>query len=194
MSCLDCLKNLKQLNVNRIMKKSILFLLAVLVCMTAIARKPGYADYKPLSAFGGDTVAYLDHNWGYRTMAVNFDEPLQEFFDRFELPIRSVEFMCVNGYVLASVRFYIIPCDLVAKMEKERAGLLDKYSLFSMFVFPWEVENREDLPDYETIHRSIPELKERGSVLLPWKEEYKEVIGRYLVQNVQYNWDESDEN
>ena len=32
--------------------------------MTAIARKPGYADYKPLSAFGGDTVAYLDHNWG----------------------------------------------------------------------------------------------------------------------------------
>lgn len=173
------------------MKKSVLFFLAVLVCTTAIARKPGYADYKPLSAFGGDTVAYLDHNWGYQTMAVNFDEPLQEFFDRFELPIRSVEFMCVNGYVLASVRFYIIPCDLVAKMEKEQAGLLDKYSLFSMFVFPWEVENSEDLPDYETIHRSIPELKERGSVLLPWKEEYKEVIGRYLVQNVQFNWDES---
>ena len=92
------------------MKKSVLFFLAVLVCTTAIARKPGYADYKPLSAFGGDTVAYLDHNWGYQTMAVNFDEPLQEFFDRFELPIRSVEFMCVNGYVLASVRFYIIPC------------------------------------------------------------------------------------
>uniref|UniRef100_UPI00266056FF hypothetical protein n=1 Tax=uncultured Alistipes sp. TaxID=538949 RepID=UPI00266056FF len=76
------------------MKKSILFLLAVLVCVTVIARKPGYADYKPLSAFGGDTVAYLDYNWGYRTMAVNFDEPLQEFFDRFELPIRSVEFTC----------------------------------------------------------------------------------------------------
>ena len=175
------------------MKRSIIFLLAVLVCVTAIARRPGYADYKPLSAFSGDTVAYLDHNWGYRTMAVNFDEPLQEFFDRFELPIRSVEFTCVNGYVLASVRFYIIPCDSVAKMEKERAGLLDKCSLFSMFVYPWEVENSEDLPDYETINRSIPELKERGSVLLPWKEEYKEVLGRYLVQNVQYNWDENDE-
>lgn len=49
------------------------------------------------------------------------------------------------------------------------------------------------LPDYETINRSIPELKERGSVLLPWKEEYKEVLGRYLVQDVQYNWDENDE-
>ena len=173
------------------MKQSILLLSAMFVCLAAIARKPGYADYKSLSAFSGDTVAYLDHNWGYQTMAVNFDEPLQEFFDRFELPIRSVEFTCVNGYVLASVRFYIIPCDSVAKMEKERAGLLDKCSLFSMFVYPWEVENREDLPDYETIRRSIPELKERGPVLLPWKEEYKAVIGRYLVQNVQFNWDES---
>ena len=166
-------------------------MLAVLVCMTAIARKPGYADYKPLSAFGGDTVAYLDYNWGYRTMAVNFDEPLQEFFDRFELPIRSVEFTCVNGYVLASVRFYIIPCDSVTELEKRRGVLLNKCSLFSMYVYPWEVENNEDLPDYETIHRSIPELKERGTVLLPWKEEYKEVLGRYLVQNVQFNWDES---
>ena len=178
------------------MKKSVLFFLAVLVCTTAIARKPGYADYKSLSAFSGDTVAYLDHNWGYQTMAVNFDEPLQEFFDRFELPIRSVEFMCINmgGQILSNVRFYIIPCDSVVELEKQRGILLDKCSLFSMFVYPWEVENREDLPDYETIRRSIPELKEKGTVLLPWKEEYKEVIGRYLVQNVQYNWDESDEN
>lgn len=178
------------------MKKSILFLLAVLVCVTVIARKPGYADYKPLSAFGGDTVAYLDYNWGYRTMAVNFDEPLQEFFDRFELPIRSVEFTCINmgGHVLSDVRLYIIPCDSVVELEKQRGILLDKCSLFSMFVFPWELEGYEDLPDYETIHRSIPELKERGTVLLPWKEEYREVLGRYLVQNVQFNWDESDEN
>ena len=173
------------------MKRSVLFLLAAFVCLMVFARKPGYADYKPLSAFGGDTVAYLDHNWGYQTMAVNFDEPLQEFFDRFELPIRSVEFMCVNGYVLASVRFYIIPCDSVTELEKRRGVLLNKCSLFSMFVFPWELEGYEDLPDYETIHRSIPELKEKGSVLLPWKEEYKEVLGRYLVQNVQFNWDES---
>ena len=173
------------------MKRSVLFLLAAFVCLMVFARKPGYADYKPLSAFGGDTVAYLDHNWGYQTMAVNFDEPLQEFFDRFELPIRSVEFTCVNGYVLASVRFYIIPCDSVNELEKRRGVLLNKCSLFSMYVYPWEVENSEDLPDYETIHRSIPELKERGTVLLPWKEEYKEVLGRYLVQNVQFNWDES---
>ena len=175
------------------MKRSIIFLLAVLVCVTANARKPGYADYKPLSAFGGDTVAYLDYNWGIQAMGTNSNAPLQQFFDRFELPIRSVDFTCVNGYVLASVRFYIIPYDSVAKLKEERAVLLNKCSLFSMFIFPWEVENREDLPDYETIHRSIPELKERGSVLLPWKEEYKEVIGRYLVQNVQYNWNENDE-
>lgn len=162
--------------------------------MTSIARKPGYADYKPLSAFGGDTVAYLDHNWGYQAMAVNFDEPLQEFFDRFELPIRSVEFTCINGYALSDVRFYIISCDSVAKLKEERAVLLNKCSLFSMFVLPLEKEGYKDFPDYETIHRSIPELKERGSVLLPWKEEYKEVLGRYLVQNVQFNWDESDEN
>ena len=173
------------------MKRSILFLLAVLLCVTAIARKPGYADYKPLSAFGGDTVAYLDYNWSAHAMGTNVDAPLQEFFDRFELPIRSVEFTCVNGYVLASVRFYIIPCDSVTELEKRRGVLLYKCSLFSMYVYPWEVENSEDLPDYETIHRSIPELKERGSVLLPWKEEYKEVLGRYLVQNVQFNWDES---
>ena len=176
------------------MKRSILLLSAMFVCLAAIARRPGYADYKQLSAFGGDTVAYLDYNWSAHAMGTNCNAPLQQLFDRFELPIRSVEFTCVNGYVLASVRFYIIPCDSVAKMEKERAGLLDKCSLFSMFVYPWEVENSEDLPDYETIHRSIPELKERGLVLLPWKEEYKAVIGRYLVQNVQYNWDESDEN
>ena len=176
------------------MKRSIIFLLAVLLCVTAIARKPGYADYKPLSAFGGDTVAYLDYNWSAHAMGTNVDAPLQEFFDRFELPIRSVEFTCVNGYVLASVRFYIIPCDSVTELEKRRGVLLNKCSLFSMYVYPWEVENSEDLPDYETIHRSIPELKERGTVLLPWKEEYKEVLGRYLVQNVQFNWDESDEN
>ena len=176
------------------MKRSIIFLLAVLLCVTAIARKPGYADYKPLSAFGGDTVAYLDYNWSAHAMGTNVDAPLQEFFDRFELPIRSVEFTCVNGYVLASVRFYIIPCDSVTELEKRRGVLLNKCSLFSMYVYPWEVENSEDLPDYETIHRSIPELKERGTVLLPWKEEYREVLGRYLVQNVQFNWDESDEN
>lgn len=164
------------------------------VCLAAIARKPGYADYKPLSAFSGNTVAYLDHNWGYRTMAVNFDEPLQEFFDRFELPIRSVDFTCINGYVLSDVRLYIIPCDSVAKLKGQRGLPLNKCSLFSMYLYPWEVENSEDLPDYETIHRSIPELKEKGTVLLPWKEEYKEVIGRYLVQDVQFNWDESDEN
>ena len=173
------------------MKRSIIFLLAVLLCVTAIARKPGYADYKPLSAFGGDTVAYLDYNWSAHAMGTNVDAPLQEFFDRFELPILSVEFTCVNGYVLASVRFYIIPCDSVTELEKRRGVLLNKCSLFSMYVYPWEVENSEDLPDYETIHRSIPELKERGTVLLPWKEEYREVLGRYLVQNVQFNWDES---
>ena len=177
------------------MKKSVLFFLAVLVCTTAIARKPGYADYKSLSAFSGDTVAYLDHNWGYQTMAVNFDEPLQEFFDRFELPIRSVEFMCINmgGQILSNVRFYIIPCDSVVELEKQRGILLDKCSLFSRFVFPWNKEAYKDFPDYETIHRSIPELRKDSMVLLPWKEEYKEVIGRYLVQNVQYNWDENDE-
>ncbi|WP_295881252.1 hypothetical protein [uncultured Alistipes sp.] len=175
------------------MKRCVLFFLAVLVCMTAIARKPGYADYKPLSAFGGDTVAYLDYNWGIQAMGTNSNAPLQQFFDRFELPIRSVDFTCVNGYVLASVRFYIIPYDSVAKLKEERAVLLNKCSLFSMYVYPWEVENSEDLPDYETIHRSIPELKEKGTVLLPWKEEYKEVIGRYLVQDVQFNWDENDE-
>ena len=92
------------------MKRSIIFLLAVLLCVTTIARKPGYADYKPLSAFGGDTVAYLDYNWSAHAMGTNVDAPLQEFFDRFELPIRSVEFTCVNGYVLASVRFYIRDC------------------------------------------------------------------------------------
>ena len=173
------------------MKRSIIFLLAVLVCVTANARKPGYADYKPLSAFGGDTVAYLDYNWSAHAMGTNSNAPLQEFFDRFELPIRSVDFTCINGYVLSDVRLYIIPCDSVAKLKEERAVLLNKCSLFSMFIFPWEVENSEDLPDYETIHRSIPELKEKGTVLLPWKEEYKEVIGRYLVQNVQFNWDES---
>ena len=124
-------------------------------------------------------------------MGTNVNAPLQQFFDRFELPIRSVEFTCVNGYVLASVRFYIIPCDSVAKLKGQRGLPLNKCSLFSMYVYPWEVENREDLPDYETIRRSIPELKEKGTVLLPWKEEYKEVIGRYLVQNVQFNWDES---
>ena len=141
------------------------------------------------------TVAYLDHNWGYRTMAVNFDEPLQEFFDRFELPIRSVEFMCINmgGQILSNVRFYIIPCDSVVELEKQRGILLDKCSLFSRFVFPWNKEGYKDFPDYETIHRSIPELRKDSMVLLPWKEEYKEVIGRYLVQNVQYNWDENDE-
>ena len=176
------------------MKQSILLLSAMFVCLAAIARKPGYADYKPLSAFSGDTVAYLNYNWGFQAMGTNVNAPLQQFFDRFELPIRSVDFTCINGYVLSDVRLYIIPCDSVAKLKEERAVLLNKCSLFSMFIFPWEVENREDLPDYETIHRSIPELKERGTVLLPWKEEYKEVIGRYLVQNVQYNWDESDEN
>ena len=173
------------------MKRSVLFLLAAFVCLMVFARKPGYADYKPLSAFGGDTVAYLDYNWSAHAMGTNVDAPLQEFFDRFELPIRSVEFTCVNGYVLASVRFYIIPCDSVTELEKRRGVLLNKCSLFSMYVYPWEVENSEDLPDYETIHRSIPELKERGTVLLPWKEEYREVLGRYLVQNVQFNWDES---
>ena len=93
------------------MKRSIIFLLAVLVCMTAIARKPGYADYKPLSAFGGDTIAYLDYNWGIHAMGTNCNAPLQQLFDRFELPIRSVDFTCINGYVLSDVRFYIIPCD-----------------------------------------------------------------------------------
>ena len=46
------------------MKQSILLLSAMFVCLAAIARKPGYADYKPLSAFSGDTVAYLNYNWG----------------------------------------------------------------------------------------------------------------------------------
>ena len=94
-------------------------------------------------------------------MAVNFDEPLQEFFDRFELPIRSVEFMCINmgGQILSNVRFYIIPCDSVVELEKQRGILLDKCSLFSRFVFPWNKEGYKDFPDYETIHRSIPELR-----------------------------------
>ena len=85
--------------------------------------------------------------WEHHAMGTNVDAPLQEFFDRFELPIRSVEFTCVNGYVLASVRFYIIPCDSVTELEKRRGVLLNKCSLFSMYVYPWEVENSEDLPE-----------------------------------------------
>ena len=50
------------------MKRSILFLFAMFVCLAAIARRPGYADYKQLSAFGGDTVAYLDYNWSAHAM------------------------------------------------------------------------------------------------------------------------------
>lgn len=68
------------------MKRCVLFFLAVLVCVAAIARKPGYADYKPLSAFGGDTVAYLNYNWGFQAMGTNVNAPLQEFLTGSNCP------------------------------------------------------------------------------------------------------------
>ena len=92
------------------MKRSILFLFAMFVCLAAIARRPGYADYKQLSAFGGDTVAYLDYNWSAHAMGTNSNAPLQEFLTgsnypsgRWILRVSMDMFCLMFGFILSRV-------------------------------------------------------------------------------------------
>lgn len=165
-------------------------LLLLIMCTSASSQNsfPKYEGYKPLSTFSRDTVRYLQYNWGINTGGVYADTQLSEFFEVFELPICDVELRCTSpggitevGYV----RIWLLPYDEAIKRRDLYGERRDRYCLLVQSILP-EIDKHSML--YEELHPYIPALKKEGVTIVPWKESYKEVLGSFLVDAIQYNY------
>lgn len=165
-------------------------LLLLFMCTNASSQNsfPKYEGYKPLSTFSRDTVRYLQYNWGINTGGVYTDTRLSEFFKVFELPICDVELRCTSPGGITEVgyiRLWFQPYEKAYKYWMESGSYGSKYSLGVFSIFG-EIDKHSML--YEELHPYIPALKKEGVTIVPWKESYKEALGSFLVDAIQYNY------
>ena len=151
-----------------------------------------YMGYKPLSSFQQDTISYLQYNWGLKAAGMCYEMELSDFFSRFDIPIKAVEFTCATMVQIVRVlgiRFYTIPYEEVMRAETTKnSGIdLDKSSVLVLCLS--EGLRRDDiLPLWSDIQKHIPELKKSGSTIVPWKDSYTTLLGGYKAADIQYNF------
>lgn len=165
-------------------------LLLLIMCTSASSQNsfPKYEGYKPLSTFSRDTVRYLQYNWGINTGGVYANTRLSEFFKVFELPISELELRCTSpgGIDEVSCMFlWLIPEKEAFRRWKALGDDGDRYCIYIDGIYP---EKGKHSMLYEELHPYIPALKKEGVTIVPWKESYKEVLGSFLVDAIQYNY------
>ena len=161
------------------MRKIILLILSTVCLSQAIQAQDVQPSYAPLDRFGNDTIAYLKHNWGTRTAGTYYNHTIGELLDDFELPISNIEISINSVGEVSMVRFYVRN---KAKLRSE-SGDLDKYSILAWLVF-----DSARRPKLEQVAHYFSGLARDKSIAYPWREEYREVMKDWVLEDVQYNY------
>ena len=151
-----------------------------------------YMGYKPLSSFQQDTISYLQYNWGLKAAGMCYEMELSDFFSRFDISIKAVEFTCAAIFPtvrVLGIRFYTLPYEEVMRAETTKnSGIdLDKSSVLVLCLYDGP-RGDDDLPLWADIQKHIPELKKSGSTIVPWKDSYTTLLGGYKAADIQYNF------
>ena len=161
------------------MKKILLFVILLVCVHSAIQAQDVQPSYTPFDRFGNDTIAYLEHNWGTRTSGAYYDRTIGEFLNNFELPISQIEISINSVGEVSMVRFYIRNKPELQPNSEE----FDKYSLLAWLVF-----DSAKRPKLHQVASCFLGLKCDTSVTFTWREEYRELMKDWALEDVQYNY------
>ena len=161
------------------MRKIILLILSTVCLSQAIKAQDVQPSYTPFDRFGNDTIAYLEHNWGTRTSGAYYDRTIGEFLNNFELPISQIEISINSIGEVSMVRFYI-------RNKSELRPNSDEFDKYSILI--WLVFDSTRRPNLEHIAHSFSGLERNQSVVYPWREEYRELMKDWVLEDVQYNY------
>ena len=161
------------------MKKILLFVILLACVHSAIQAQDVQPSYTPFDRFGNDTIAYLEHNWGTRTSGAYYDRTIGEFLNNFELPISQIEISINSVGEVSMVRFYIRNKPELQPNSEE----FDKYSLLAWLVF-----DSAKRPKLHHVASCFLGLKCDTSVTFTWREEYRELMEDWVLEDVQYNY------
>lgn len=150
------------------------------VCLSqAIKAQDVQPSYTPFDRFGNDTIAYLEHNWGTRNSGAYYDQTIGHLLNNFELPISNVEISINSVGEVSMVRFYIRNKSELQPNSEE----FDKYSLLAWLVF-----DSAKRPKLHQVASCFLGLKCDTSVTFTWREEYRELMKDWAIEDVQYNY------
>lgn len=161
------------------MKKILLFVILLACVHSAIQAQDVQPSYTPFDRFGNDTIAYLEHNWGTRNSGAYYDQTIGHLLNNFELPISNVEISINSVGEVSMVRFYIRNKSELQPNSEE----FDKYSLLAWLVF-----DSAKRPKLHQVASYFLGLKCDTSVTFTWREEYRELMKDWVLEDVQYNY------
>lgn len=161
------------------MKKILLFVILLACVHSAIQAQDVQPNHEPFASFANDTTAYMAYNWGTRNSGAYYDQTIGHLLNNFELPISNVEITINSVGEVSMVRFYIRNKSELQPNSEE----LDKYSLLAWLVF-----DSTRRPNLEHIAHSFSGLKRDQSVAYPWRDEYRELMKDWALEDVQYNY------
>ena len=137
--------------------------------------------YRSLASFEQDTIAYLDYNWGPYVDGSYFGKTVADFFDVYELPIKDFEIGIGDNGILFTLRLYYRPYEWIERNNED----WDKYHV----VIILQILRRDIVrPTIDDFSGTFDGLQCGKEVNFEWKEEYKDLFGKYEVYSIQYNY------
>lgn len=167
------------------MKKLIFFVL-LLISIAGSSSAQGLitlTDYRPLEEFGTDTLAYVQNNWGIHSKSTQryHGKTFGDFFNDYELPIIDIDFqMDSDNSRLVSVGFYFRSLEHI----KRHSLYLGDYCVGVQIKWP-EWGGEDPAPTYTEL-APIFNGKDPQTQSFPWREEYRELMKDWLIQDVLY--------
>ena len=158
--------------------KRIIIITAIFLSFSFAAQ--AQPPYRSLASFEQDTIAYLDYNWGPYVDGSYFGKTVADFFDVYELPIKDFEIWIGHDGILFTLSLYYRPCEWIERNNED----WEKYYVIIILQFMREV----GLPTIEELSEIFDGLQRDKDVRFEWKEEYKDLFGKYEVYDVQYNY------
>ena len=164
--------------------KRLLLIFFIIIALSDTLSAQNYVpkNYRSLSECGQDTIAYLKHNWGLRSINQFKNRTVGEFLDIYDLPIVSVMLRLGGSERLAIIRLFYMP----PEMEESNPQMAEKYHVcLDLARGDNPVDQR---PSKQMLDPIFKGLKPYTNVVYPWREEYRELMKDWVLEDVQYNY------
>lgn len=139
-------------------------------------------NYRSLAECEQDTIAYLKHNWGLRSPNQFKNRTVGEFLNIYDLPIVSVMLRLGGSERLAIVRLFYMP----PEMEESNPQMAEKFHVCLSLERGDKAEDQR--PSRQMLNSTFKGLKPYTNVVYPWREEYRELMEDWALEDVQYNY------
>lgn len=165
------------------MKRGLLLFIFFIVFSGALsAQNFEPKNYRSLAECEQDTIAYLTHNWGLRSPNQFKNRTVGEFLNIYDLPIVSVMLRLGGSERLAVIRLFYMP----PEMEESNPQLAEKFHVCLSLERGDKAEDQR--PSWQMLNSTFRGLKPYTNVVYPWREEYRELMKDWVLEDVQYNY------